>query len=182
MDQGGNYWTLFPPESGNFCTLFLQCSSYGLYFDVAETGVSAPPMPLIFSSSNITLKSDPGNLDGAALATSSGVGFANSGATGAADDITLGTGAVARERRASIRRRACAPRTSSIVASAPAGEAGFFLAPDTFVGSFLDFLATTNPGLLQVNLRAGRNNDTNDQWLHGITQFVPSRVAVVLFG
>src|SRR4030081_889448 len=40
-------------------------SSYGLYFDVTDTGGSAPPLPLIFLSSSITLKADPGNHNGA---------------------------------------------------------------------------------------------------------------------
>ncbi len=157
-------------------------SSYGLYFDVAETGVSAPPMPLIFSSSNITLKADPGNLDGAALATSSGVGFANTGATGAMDDITLGTGAMV-TGTASL-NPATGVRTTHFVdtfASAP-GEAGFFLAPVLGSATFLDFLATTNPGLLQITPGPGGTVIQTINGSTGVAQFVPEPGSIVLLG
>jgi hypothetical protein len=42
-DQGGNYWTLFPPESGNFCTLFCRLSDFT---DASALGVSIAGVPL----------------------------------------------------------------------------------------------------------------------------------------
>src|SRR5205823_615386 len=46
----------------------------------------------MFGTLNISLMGDPGNNNGAITATTSGVSFANTGATGVADDITLGFG------------------------------------------------------------------------------------------
>ena len=69
-------------------------SSYGLYFDFTDTGVSAPPNPLTFTTSTFRMKADPGHLNGAPSSTFSGFGFANTGATGVADDITLATGSM----------------------------------------------------------------------------------------
>ncbi len=69
-------------------------SSYGLYFDFTDTGVSAPPNPLTFATSTFSLKADPGHLNGAPSSTFAGFGFANTGATGVADDITLATGSM----------------------------------------------------------------------------------------
>ena len=66
-------------------------TSYGLYFDTVDTGVSTPTS-LSFSSSTFRLMYDPGNQDGAVTSTVDGITFANTGGTGAADDIVLGTG------------------------------------------------------------------------------------------
>src|SRR6185437_2751640 len=69
-------------------------SSYGLYLDFADTGFNPSPQIVHFTSVNVTLKADPGNRDGAALATASGIGFANTGPTGEADDIVLASGSM----------------------------------------------------------------------------------------
>jgi hypothetical protein len=66
-------------------------SAYGLYFDIADTGVSTP-ISLTFASSTFKLMYDPGNQDGAVTSTVGGISFANTGPNGAADDIVLGTG------------------------------------------------------------------------------------------
>jgi hypothetical protein len=65
--------------------------SYGLYFDITDTGVSTPTS-LSFASSTFKLMYDPGNQDGAVTSTVNGITFANTGPSGAADDIVLGTG------------------------------------------------------------------------------------------
>jgi PEP-CTERM motif len=66
-------------------------SSYGLYLlgDVIVTPAN------VYKRINISLMADPGNQDGAASATlAGGLRFANTGPTGAADDIVLATGTV----------------------------------------------------------------------------------------
>jgi hypothetical protein len=66
-------------------------STYGLYFDITDTGTSTPTS-LSFTSSTFKLMLDPGNHDGAVTSTVNGITFANTGLKGAADDIVLGTG------------------------------------------------------------------------------------------
>jgi hypothetical protein len=66
-------------------------SKYGLYFDITDIGNSTPTS-LTFNSSSFKLMYDPGNQDGAVTSTVNGISFANTGPTGAADDIVLGTG------------------------------------------------------------------------------------------
>jgi hypothetical protein len=66
-------------------------SSYGLYFDFTDTGVSTPTS-LSFTSSTFKLMYDPGDQDGAVTSTANGISFANTGPHGTADDIVLGTG------------------------------------------------------------------------------------------
>jgi hypothetical protein len=66
-------------------------TAYGLYFDIADTGVSTPTS-LTFASSSFKLMYDPGNQDGAVTSTVNGISFADTGPNGAADDIVLGTG------------------------------------------------------------------------------------------
>jgi hypothetical protein len=66
-------------------------TTYGLYFDITDTGTIGPGGQT-FSSSTFKLMLDPGNQDGAVTATPDGIGFANTGTTGTQDDIVLGTG------------------------------------------------------------------------------------------
>ena len=66
-------------------------SSYGLYLYGNLTVTPSNQYPQI----DIALMADPGNLNGAPSATlTGGLAFANTGPTGAADDITLATGTV----------------------------------------------------------------------------------------
>jgi hypothetical protein len=66
-------------------------SSYGLYLYGNLTVTPSNQYPKI----DIALMADPGNLNGAPSATlTGGLAFANTGPTGAADDITLATGTV----------------------------------------------------------------------------------------
>src|SRR3954463_8665438 len=45
-------------------------SLYGLYFDITDTHISGPPPEILdFTSLDVALKADPGNHNGAALAT-----------------------------------------------------------------------------------------------------------------
>ena len=110
---------------------------YGLYLDVTDTHSSGPPPEILrFSSINTVLKADPGNRNGAALATVSGVGFANAGPTGQADDITLATGSlVTASTFLDVVSGVLTAKDTSAFRPA-SGEAGFFSSPP-LDGSFL---------------------------------------------
>ena len=74
-------------------------TSYGLYFEAVDRSIPGPPPQILtFTSIDLRLKADPGNHNGAALADVSGVSFANTGPTGAADDILLATGSLVQGR------------------------------------------------------------------------------------
>ena len=104
-------------------------TSYGLYFAFSDTGGGLAPLPLFFTSISTTLKLDPGNQNGAASSSSGGVGFANTGPTGAADDITLATGSlVAASTSVDPVAGVLNSDFLSTLTAAP-GEAGFFSAP-----------------------------------------------------
>ena len=67
--------------------------SYGLYLTMQTlTQAVGPPDTYHYLSGQVALMLDPGNNDGAASSTLSGVGFSNTGPTGTQDDITLATG------------------------------------------------------------------------------------------
>jgi hypothetical protein len=69
--------------------------SYGLYVTMQlQTQGVGPPNIYNYLSGTAALMLDPGNNNGAASATTSGLTFANTGPTGAADDITLATGSL----------------------------------------------------------------------------------------
>ena len=65
-------------------------------FDDADAGQEAvgPPDNYHYLSGQVALMLDPGNNDGAARSTLSGVGFSNTGPTGTQDDITLAAGSL----------------------------------------------------------------------------------------
>jgi len=67
--------------------------SYGLYVTMQTlTQAVGPPDTYHYLSGQVALMLDPGNNDGVASSTLSGVGFSNTGPTGTQDDITLATG------------------------------------------------------------------------------------------
>ena len=69
--------------------------SYGLYLTMqTQTQFIGPPNTYRYLSGNVALMLDPGNNNGAASSTPSGLTFANTGPTGKADDITLATGSL----------------------------------------------------------------------------------------
>jgi hypothetical protein len=69
--------------------------SYGLYVTMQnQTRDVGPPDNYHYLSGQAALMLDPGNNDGTARSTLSGVGFSNTGPTGTADDITLATGSL----------------------------------------------------------------------------------------
>jgi hypothetical protein len=69
--------------------------SYGLYVTMQnQTEAVGPPKNYNYLSGQIKLMLDPGNNDGTASSTLSGLSFSNTGPTGTADDITLATGSL----------------------------------------------------------------------------------------
>jgi hypothetical protein len=69
--------------------------SYGLYLVMQnQTQFIGPPNTYNYLSGTVALMLDPGNNDGTASSTLSGVGFSNTGPTGIADDITLASGSL----------------------------------------------------------------------------------------
>ena len=124
--------------------------SYGLYFNIMANferiaGVNT------FHSLDIALMADPGNNDGALSSTPSGLSFANTGATGAADDFALATGSLL---SAQLQLDANGTRHAHFVETfkSATGEAGFFSTPLSQFAVIEEFLTTpsstfsTSPG------------------------------------
>ena len=148
-------------------------SSYGLYFDIVDTGVDHLPVSITFNSSDLILKADPGNHNGAVSATSAGIGFANSGLTGTADDITLATGSLA---------IAAAGLTAPVVQTfTPApGQSGFFLSPALDGSVSLESVNTTLGQLVVTRQPDGTTITTIDGGGFSTSQFVPTPEPVSL--
>lgn len=128
-------------------------NTFGLYLfgDVVVTPAN------VYKQINISLMADPGNHDGAPSATlAGGLAFANTGPTGAADDVVLATGTVISGSfgvQANGR-----PGAHFIETFAPAGgEAAAFLDP---VGNYVmieEFLFNTPTSRVAGTLPEGRN-------------------------
>jgi hypothetical protein len=123
--------------------------SYGLYLTLQASfeiiaGVNT------FHSLDVSLIADPGNNNGTASSTTSGLSFSNTGATGAADDVTLATGSLSSASLALIAGTRNAHFLETIHAAA--GETGFFVTPLTAFDLIEEFLTspasvfTTAPG------------------------------------
>jgi hypothetical protein len=67
-------------------------TNYGLYFEFVDHNASG--FPPTFLSIDMTLKADPGNLNGPVVSDTSQTGFTNTGPTGQADDIVLAHGSL----------------------------------------------------------------------------------------
>jgi hypothetical protein len=120
-------------------------STYGMYLDIVDTGVSTPTS-LTFSSSSFRLMLDPGNHDGTVTSTTGGIAFANLGATGAADDIVLGTGTMI-SGVAGI-DPATGSRTTHFIENYGPAPGQFPLSPVLTGAAVFDLLNTTKSGLL----------------------------------
>lgn len=117
--------------------------AYSLYFDITDTGVSTPTS-LSFTSSTFRLMLDPGNHDGAVTSTVNGVTFANTGSSGAADDIVLGTGSMASGVAAFDPSTGI--RTTHFVENFVPTPGGSPLSPLLNSAAVFDFLNTTPAG------------------------------------
>jgi hypothetical protein len=153
-------------------------SSYGLYFEFIDTGINSPPPHIVnFTSSDMILKADPGNQNGTLSATAGGIGFANTGPTGEADDIVLATGSMV---TASLNL----DTTTGILDGdfletfvPAAGQTGFFSG-----GSGLLHLVFSNPALLDMTSGPGGTTITTFNDFTGTAQFVPEPASIVLLG
>jgi hypothetical protein len=120
--------------------------SYGLYLTMQTLTASiGPPNTYQYLSGHVALMLDPGNNDGAASSTPSGLTFANTGPTGTADDITLATGSLV-SGHYSLNP---APGIRSIgdfvqTFQPTAGEGGFFVSPVSQY-DMIQLIDTTTP-------------------------------------
>ena len=118
-------------------------STYGLYFTINATGTQVAGKTT-FNNLDVALMGDPGNNNGTPSSTVAGVSFANTGPTGAADDITLGSGTLV--SASLMLDPATGVRHAHFVDTfTPAsGQAGFFVAP-VDVSMLLEEFLTTPP-------------------------------------
>ena len=137
-------------------------SVYGLYLTANVTVTAAN----VYTMIDIALKADPGNQDGAISATlAGGTVFANNGATGATDDITLATGSIV-SGSFGIQSNGL-PGAHFIESFVPApGETSVFLSPSGMSLSIEELLFNTATSRVQSTLPDGRvltlvNNGTS---------------------
>lgn len=158
---------LAPPGGGNTPELFLfqingfelggvdvtpagLGSAYGLYL-TATVNVTAAN---VYTQIDIALKADPGNRDGVVSATLAGTGFANTGATGAADDITLATGSIVSGSFGLQPNGLLGAHFVETFAPAP-GEGAAFLSPTNTPQFIEEFLFNTATSRVQGSLPDG---------------------------
>lgn len=162
--------------------------SYGLYLTMQlQTKAVGPPQTYQYLSGQVALMLDPGNWDGAASSTPTGLTFSNTGPTGAADDITLATGTLIAGRytlnpASGIRSIGDFLQTFQPVAS----ESGFFVTP---VSPFdeIDIVATTPAtGAIKFYPDPGGDPSLQASVLNGgstsISFQVPEPASILLFG
>ncbi len=159
-------------------------SSYGLYFNFTDTGFNTPSGFPIIQSVNFTLKADPGNANGAVVATPGGIGFANTGPTGAANDITLATGSLVADTSFFDTTTFVFHGNQLETFQPAAGEAGFFRSPAPDGSILLNFLAANSDQLI-ITPGAGGTTITNyggGGFVDGNAQFVPEPASMILLG
>ena len=121
-------------------------STYGLYFRIDSTGQTIGGITT-YNTINVSLMADPGNNDGSVSASATGISFSNTGPTGAADDLILGTGTLLSGSLA-FNPATMVINAHYVESFAPApGETGFF-GNSTLTG--LDIHLTTPRGALQT--------------------------------
>ena len=165
--------------------------SYGLYFTMqTQTQYIGPPNTYQYLSGHAALMLDPGNNNGAPSSTLSGLTFANTGPTGAADDITLATGSLV-SGHYSLNP---APGIRSIgdfvqTFQPAAGEGGFFVtpvSPDEMI-QLIDTTFNTIPPEITITPDPTPSDPTqNISVLNGgkavLSLHVPEPASVVLLG
>lgn len=114
--------------------------SYDLYFIITANGQLAPATT--FDTLSISLIGDPGNNNGAITASAAGITFANTGPTGVADDILLGTGTLVSATMTfdpitGVRRAHFVESFQPVP-----GQAAFFVSPTAFPIRLEQFLTT----------------------------------------
>ena len=152
-------------------------STYGLYFQTIDQGIHGPPPDILtFTSVDLKLKADPGNLNGAVISTPTAFHFANTGPTGEADDILLATGAL-------VKGGVVVDLTTGIVTGDQIdtfipGLAGFFQGGSGLVRDF-----ASNPlSLLTMTTLPDGTTITNFNGIAATDQFVPEPASFALLG
>jgi hypothetical protein len=124
--------------------------SYGLYLTMqTQTQAIGPPNTYQYLSGHVALMADPGNNDGAASSTLSGLTFANTGPTGTADDITLATGSLVSGHYALNPAPGIRSIADFVQTFQPAaGEGAFFVTPVS-PHDLIDVIPTTPTSAIQ---------------------------------
>ena len=161
--------------------------SYGLYLTMqTQTRFIGPPNTYRYSGGQLALMLDPGNNNGAASSTPSGLTFANTGPTGTADDITLATGSLVWGHFFFMPAAGIASIGDFEQTFRPAsGEAGFFVAP-VAPNDIIELVDTTFTGDLKVTADPTASDPTQTiNVLNGgsavLALRVPEPASIVLF-
>jgi hypothetical protein len=156
-------------------------SNYGLYFEFVDQGFGGPPPHILnFTSQDMMLKADPGNHNGAVSSTVSGIGFTNTGPTGAADDIPLATGSmVTASLFLDLSTTPPILNGDGVGTFIPAaGQAGFFQGGSGLLHNFASNPAT----LLTMTPLPDGTTISNFNGYVATAQFVPEPGSIVLLG
>ena len=134
--------------------------SYGLYVRTDLQTVGSGPGTQ-FLGGTVKLMADPGNNNGAVSSTVAGLLFANTGLTGAQDDITLATGSFVSANLAFSPAPGIARIGDFVETLQPAaGESGFFVSPNSGHTLIEEILTTPVAAFLAGG--AGSVPDPND--------------------
>jgi len=152
-------------------------STYGLYFETIDQGIHGPPPNILtFTSVDLKLKADPGNLNGAVISTPTAFHFTNTGQTGEQDDILLATGAL-------VKGGVVVDLTAGIVTGDQIdtfipGLAGFSQGGSGLVGG-----SASNPlSLLTMTTLPDGTTITNFNGIAETYRFVPEPASMALLG
>ncbi len=152
-------------------------STYGLYFETIDQGIHGPPPDILtFTSVDLKLKADPGNLNGAVISTPTAFHFTNTGPTGEADDILLAAGALV--KGGVVVDLAAGIVTGDQIDTFIPGLAGFFQGGSGLVRDF-----ASNPlSLLTMTTLPDGTTITNFNGIAATVQFVPEPASMALLG
>jgi len=147
-------------------------TAYGLYFEVTGTGALPVGKPPVYFTLNVSLMGDPGNQNGIPHSDLAGIGFANTGPTGTADDVLLGGGSLLKASMATDPVPFVRHADYLVTFASAAGEEAFF---GSGLTTSLQLLLTTTPDKFQ-GPPIIRVNDA-----FGVAAFVPEPASLALF-
>jgi hypothetical protein len=153
-------------------------SSYGLYFEFTDQGIGGPPPHILnFTSISMALKADR-KPQRAVSSTVSGIGFANTGPTGQADDIVLATGSPVAGSLVLDTTTGILDGNTLLTLDPIAGQAAFFAGGS----GLLEFDASNPASLLVITPGPGGTTIANFNDYVGTAQFVPEPGSLALLG